>query len=477
MLKDAKGIKKAVRRRTFRSLNFTLWIVLSLLSVVLIAALTAIYHTLASSKLYETACQNLVGAGERILRELPEEGEDIIPSVAYEEGVGGAYLYSVEDGSALTYAGEEHPRATFEEYAAALTGKEKPVFSPDGTELVYGTDLTLDGRAYLLFLTLSLAPIEGFRGGFAPVSLIASLTAVVVAFALSAIVSMLVSRPIGEVTEQAKELARGNYSPDRGKKYYFSEISELSEALDDARREISKADMTQRELVANISHDFKTPLTMIKAYASMIREISGENKEKRDAHAQIIIDEADRLSALVSDVLDLSRLRAGEEEEKTAFDLSAEVHAIVSRFDYLEKTQGYRFEVLIEDGLMICAERMRIGQVVYNLIGNAVNYTGEDKRVRVKLGRRGEMARLEVIDSGNGIPPEEVDTIWDRYYRSGRSHKRPVQGSGLGLSIVKSILLQHDAPFGVISEVGKGSCFWAEFRLMQPDAGAKEGKV
>ena len=107
--------------------------------------------------------------------------------------------------------------------------------------------------------------------------------------------------------------------------------------------------------------------------------------------------------------------------------------------------------------------RERIDQVLYNLIGNAVNYTGDDKRVRVKLYKKGNNARFEVIDSGKGIPPEEVDTIWDRYYRSNKTHKRPVNGSGLGLSIVKNILLQHDCPFGVISEVGKGSCFWAEF--------------
>ena len=250
------------------------------------------------------------------------------------------------------------------------------------------------------------------------------------------------------------------------------DADELADVLDHARLEISKADIMQKELIANVSHDFKTPLTMIKAYASMIREISGDNKKKRDANAKVIIDECDRLTMLVSDLLDLSKLRAGmnSEEKRTVFNLSEEVCAVAGRFSYLSETEGYDIETQIEDGLYIRANKERIAQVFYNLIGNAVNYTGEDKRVRVKLFRKGANARFEVIDSGKGIPADEVDTIWDRYYRSGASHKRPVSGTGLGLSIVKNILLQHDCPFGVISEQGKGSCFWAEFPLPSDEA-------
>ena len=121
--------------------------------------------------------------------------------------------------------------------------------------------------------------------------------------------------------------------------------------------------------------------------------------------------------------------------------------------------------------LMVHADLEQIQQVLYNLIGNAVNYTGEDdKRIRIKLFRKEHCARFEVIDTGKGIPADEVDTIWDRYYRSGRTHKRAVNGTGLGLSIVKNILLQHNFPFGVISEEGKGSCFWVEF----PDGARKQ---
>lgn len=468
-----KTKQKTAKFRTLRSLNIMLWLIFSLFAVAIVLTLALVFHSLTARMFLERADAGLKDAEEEISASLAEGDAASVDAIAYRYGVGGVYLVYETEDDVVVYAGESRTRQSLEAYRDALAGGNS-VVDEDAGEIVYGGSMTVDGRACRLYLTLSLAPIDGFQSRFIHVTVVASLAAVVAAFAVGGLISSLIARPVTEVAEEAKELARGNYDLNIRKDYFFSEIAELSEALDAARVQVSKADRVQRELIANVSHDFKTPLTMIKAYASMIREISGENKEKRDAHAQIIIDEADRLTALVSDVLDLSRLKAGETETQTVFDLSEEVRGILSRFDYLTETQGYKIETVIDDDLVIRAERSRIGQVVYNLVGNAVNYTGEDKRVRVKLLRTGEVARLEVIDSGHGIPAEEVDTIWDRYYRSEQTHKRPVQGSGLGLSIVKNILLQHGAPFGVISEVGKGSCFWAEFRLCETDAQKEE---
>ncbi len=471
-----KGDRNKMRFRTVRSLNIMLWLVFSLFAVVLILTLAFIYHSLAARMFIDRADANLISARDEITLSLSDgtASDSEIDAIAYHYGIGGVYLVYEESDSVTVYAGESRSRQSFDAYDAALAENGTPMLDEDAGEIVLGESLTLGGRACRLYLTLSLAPIDGYQGRFLYISVVSSLAAVVAAFAVGGLLSILISRPVIEVTEEAKELARGNYDLNIRKDYFFSEIADLSEALDSARLEISKAERVQRELIANISHDFKTPLTMIKAYASMIREISGEDKEKRDAHAQIIIEETDRLNALVSDVLDLSKLKAGGAEERTVFDLSEDVKGILSRFDYLIETQGYKIESVVDENLIVRAERSRIGQVVYNLVGNAVNYTGEDKRVRVKLLKKGNMARLEVIDSGHGIPPDEVDTIWDRYYRSERTHKRPVQGSGLGLSIVKTILLKHDSPFGVISEVGKGSCFWAEFPLCETDVQKEE---
>ena len=206
---------------------------------------------------------------------------------------------------------------------------------------------------------------------------------------------------------------------------------------------------------------------MIKAYASMIMEISGDVPEKRNKHAQVIVAEADRLASLVADVLDLSKIRAGIDEFKTErVDISAKTAEILDRFAYLKDTQGYKFIAEIDEGLETQADEVKISQALYNLIGNAVNYTGEDKTVTVRLKKvDGKSFRFEVRDTGKGIKPEEISGIWDRYYRSQDAHKRPVQGTGLGLSIVKTVLQMHSFDFGVESEEGQGSTFYVVFPI------------
>ena len=137
---------------------------------------------------------------------------------------------------------------------------------------------------------------------------------------------------------------------------------------------------------------------------------------------------------------------------------------MLERFEYLTEMQGYTLERDIEDELYTEADMEKMEQVIYNLVGNAVNYTGEDKKITVSLKRSGEgKIRFAVTDTGKGIPPEEISTIWDRYYRSAETHKRPIKGTGLGLSIVKTILIKHDFEYGVESEVGKGSTFFVLF--------------
>ena len=165
-------------------------------------------------------------------------------------------------------------------------------------------------------------------------------------------------------------------------------------------------------------------------------------------------------------MLDLSKIRSGMATlQSNLFDLSAYVYDTVERFGYLVETQGYRFELDVEDGLYTVADELKIGQVLYNLIGNAVNYTGADKRVQVVLKKKGESVYFAVTDSGKGISKEELATIWERYYRSSEAHKRPVRGTGLGLSIVKTVLEKHGFQFGVESEIGKGSTFYVYFPL------------
>jgi len=283
---------------------------------------------------------------------------------------------------------------------------------------------------------------------------------------MSALFSFKISDPIIRINKSARELPQGKFNAEI-EKHDYEEIKQLADTLTSASKEIAKSDNLRRDLMANISHDLRTPLTMIKAYAEMIRDLSGDNPEKRERHLKVIIDETDRLSSLVTDILDLSKLQAGVTEiHLETFDFSVRLSGVISRFDILKENDGIIIDLQAEPDIMITADITKLEQVVYNLINNAVTYTGDDNTVIVRLFRKeGGIVRFEVEDHGEGISAENLPYIWDRYYKvseRNKTHKRAKMGSGIGLSIVKSVLEQHGFAFGADSSEGKGSTFWFE---------------
>lgn len=284
----------------------------------------------------------------------------------------------------------------------------------------------------------------------------------VVSAVMAYVISSKVTRPVAAMNREAKKLARGDYDVNfQGGE--FRETAELGRTLNYAAHELSKLDALQKELIANISHDLRTPLTMISGYSEVMRDIPGEVTPE---NMQIIIDETRRLSSLVNDMLDLSRITSGSRQpNKTLFSLTQCVRDTLERFSHLRERDGYCFVFEAQEEIYVKADQVLILQVLYNLICNAVNYTGADKRVIVRQTREGENCRISVTDTGEGIAEEKLPLIWDRYYRGGDFHKRGVAGTGLGLSIVKNALVLHNAPFGVSSRKGEGSTFWFELQI------------
>jgi signal transduction histidine kinase len=286
---------------------------------------------------------------------------------------------------------------------------------------------------------------------------------------LAVLISGNISAPIRKMNRAAKELAAGSYDADFSVEG-FCEVVELSESLTDAAEKLSRNDRLQKELVANISHDLRTPLTMIKGYSEVMRDIPGENTPE---NVQVIIDETERLSGLVNDLLDLSKLQAGTVSPKLeVFNLTEVAEATMHRYDKLTQKDGYRITYDCDGSVEVSADRTMILQVIYNLINNAINYTGEDKTVRVTQRRTedGRRVRMSISDSGAGIAPDQIPLIWDRYYKVDRVHRRAMIGTGLGLSIVKQILEAHRATYGVESKLGEGSTFWFELEVVNEES-------
>ena len=293
-----------------------------------------------------------------------------------------------------------------------------------------------------------------------------SIIAILLALGLALYLSTIITRPIRKITTAAAEMGKGNYDVTFQGGHY-TEIIDLADTLTHAESELQKTDMYHKDLIANVSHDLKTPLTMIKSYAEMIRDLSGDNPVKRNAHLQVIIEETDRLNTLVNAMLNLSRMQSGKINlELSTFDMQETAEQALQSYYVLTESDGYQIDFQCDKGpFPVYADRAKILQVMNNLLSNAMKYCGEDKYILVELRRIGKDVRFSVTDHGQGISPDEITHVWERYYKSSTHHVRSADGTGLGLSIVKEILKLHDARFDVESVVGEGSTFWFELPL------------
>lgn len=320
-----------------------------------------------------------------------------------------------------------------------------------------------DGNERIVILNSVISPVNATLKTLNFLLIVFTMLLLVIAALLAFVVSRWISRPIVSLTASARQLAGGNYNA-VFREGGYREISELSGALSYAESELAKTDMLRRELIANLSHDLRTPLTMIIGYSEAMKDIPGENTPE---NAQVIIDETRRLSSLVNDMLDISKLESGVGgNDPSRFNITTAVSECIGRFSKLCERDGYSIEYVATGSAWVYADESRIVQAVYNLVNNAITHTGDDKKVTVTQSFIGERVRISVSDSGEGVPSDKLPLIWERYYKLDRVHKRAAQGSGLGLSIVRTIMELNNGNYGVISAEGRGSTFWIELPVV-----------
>lgn len=325
-----------------------------------------------------------------------------------------------------------------------------------------------NGESRMIVLTAELTPVDATRNTLEILLIAISAVMILMAVGLAIVLSKGISKPIESINESAKKLAEGDYETEFNK-FGSKETSELADTLNYARKELDKVESLRRELIANVSHDLRTPLTMIKGYSEVMRDIPGENTPQ---NVQVIIDETERLTSLVNDMLDISKLESGNMKiDPNLMNLTQSIKAILHRYD---KLSDYHFTFDYDEEIWVVADELKISQVVYNLVNNALTYTGEDKSISIKQERNGDRVRVSVTDTGEGIAQDQLQNIWNRYYKVDKAHKRAQRGTGLGLSIVKKILDLHGGAYGVVSTIGVGSTFWFELDIAEDIAKGEE---
>lgn len=313
-----------------------------------------------------------------------------------------------------------------------------------------------------MLINMPIAPIDATVAILKRQLILITIVLVVVSVIISSFISKTLSKPIRDITNAAEGMARGDFDI-RIKTKSRDEIGVLANTFNHMGSELTRIDELRKELIANVSHDFRTPLSLIRGYAETIRDVTGESPEKRERQLGIIIDESQRLGSMVDDILNLSQMQAGyiilSMEE---FDIHDTVEGIRKRFEILCREHHIELDNKVHGSHLVMGDEFRIEQVLYNLISNAFAHTPSGGKVTISGSDLGERIRIEISDSGSGISEKELKDIWNRYYKGDRKGGRTLKGHGLGLAIVKSILDAHKLPFGVKSREGEGTTFWFE---------------
>ena len=268
-----------------------------------------------------------------------------------------------------------------------------------------------------------------------------------------------VHRPIKEITRATNEYSKGNLSY-HVKPMHNDEIGRLGMSLDYMASQLNESDKFQQKFLSNISHDFRSPLTSIKGYLEAIQD-GTIPPEMLDKYIGIMLFETERLTKLTSNILTLNELDPKSVRlDISTFDLNSIIRHTVETFEGTCKKKGIKFNITYANSVQnVKADKGRIQQVIYNLIDNAIKFSKENSYIYITVKEKGEKAQISIKDTGCGIAKEDIDKIWDRFYKSDSSRGRDKKGSGLGLSITKEVIQAHGENIDVVSTVGVGTEF------------------
>ncbi|TYQ16578.1 UNVERIFIED_CONTAM: signal transduction histidine kinase [Acetivibrio alkalicellulosi] len=329
--------------------------------------------------------------------------------------------------------------------------------------MVIGMPLFIEDKlGGFMLINMPLVPVEDttyiLKGQLIYISLILFLVSIIISF----IISRSFTKPLLKITKATGQIATGDLSVKIETKSK-DEIGELSEAINHLVKELSKIENLRRDLIANVSHELRTPLSLIRGYAETIKDVSGDNKDKRERQLEIIIDETKRLSSIVNDILDLSQMQSGNFSiKKEQFDINVTILSVINKYEILSMQIDVKIIFESFSSILVNGDEARIEQVLSNLINNALNYSEEGGIITIKLEVKEKTVRVFISDTGKGIDEKEINYIWDKYYKA---EKSKIVGTGLGLAIVKNILDAHGNEYGVESVSGKGTTFWFELKL------------
>ena len=256
------------------------------------------------------------------------------------------------------------------------------------------------------------------------------------------IISQRIIDPLKKLSQAAKSFACGNF----GERVYVSgqdEVAELAEAFNNMAAVLEKNEENRNTFLGNVSHDLRTPMTVIAGFVDGIRD-GTIPPEKHDYYLEVISTEVRRLSRLVNTLLEISRMQSGERKLNiTHFNVSEKARQVLLSFEKKIDDKKLNIEFNNEEDVSVSADMDAVHQVLYNLMDNAVKFTPENGLITVEIEKKEKKAWIRIRNTGEGIPKDELPNIFDRFYKSDRSRGLDKTGTGLGLYIVKTNVNMH----------------------------------
>lgn len=458
-----------------RRANAQTWLVLTnLFFLVFVTAVVGVYVRFwALPNVQHTLHSTVAAEGKRIIQLLNEqptaEGTQAVLEQAHK--ITGAHLVLKQpDGVLMAPAGLDVGKLPQISVLAAL---ENTAFDMgdglDGTPKALWAIRT--SRSSLLYLEYPVSPFLALaQNDTRNILLVAVLLAVAMVFVASWLASYKLTEPLRRITRTAKRINDGHFDEEIAIVTQTSELQELADSLNQMAlrfksdiTELKKLTNFQNEFIGNVSHEVRNPIFSLGGYLEALSS-PDLTPELRRNYAEKGLNNVQRLNNLFEDLIEIARLEYKEDAVKwDYFDLNALVDEVADELDYLVTEK--HLELIVENAPMqVYADRVRIRQVLINLTQNALAYTDEG-HVRVRYRRHGDKCRIEVTDTGRGIPEDHLPRIFDRFYRVDAARSRAMGGTGLGLSIVKQIIQAHGTEIHVESTVNRGTRFWFDLPI------------
>lgn len=310
--------------------------------------------------------------------------------------------------------------------------------------------------------------------------LITCLMAIALAVILVSFITQGITRPIYQLADLSKRMARLDFdsrydgqqenevgilgnSMNQMADQLKKTIEELQAANCQLKQDIEEKiqiDEVRKEFLSNVSHELKTPIALIQGYAEGLQEVVNDDPDSRNFYCEVIIDEADKMNAMVKKLLTLNHLEFGQDAlTKEVFDLAEMLDTVISSNELMGQKQGIRFIRNYSSPCMVCADEFKIEEVCTNYLSNAMNHADGEKRITVSVQEEEGRLRITVANTGKQIPEEDLEKVWIKFFKVDKARTREYGGSGIGLSIVKAIMEAHDQPFGVYN-TSEGVAFW-----------------